>query len=105
MSRRIDLLIDQGATFAVSMDLLNEVGDPETTSYTATAQIRRHYTSNTAYDFTCSVNNSVLTMSMSSNTTSSIPAGRYVYDVELNDGNSINRALEGVVTVTPQVTR
>jgi hypothetical protein len=32
--------------------------------------------------------------------------GRYVYDVELTDtSNSISRIVEGIVTVTPQVTR
>jgi hypothetical protein len=43
---------------------------------------------------------------MSANVTNNIAAGRYVYDCELNDGNgTISRLVEGIVTVTPGVTR
>jgi len=43
---------------------------------------------------------------MSANTTANVVAGRYVYDVELVDsGNVATRLIEGIVTVTPQVTR
>jgi len=41
---------------------------------------------------------------MNANTTSSITAGRYVYDVELVNGSYVTRAAEGIVTVTPEVT-
>ena len=45
-------------------------------------------------------------LSMSANTTNSIAAGRYVYDCELTDSNGIvSRLVEGIVTVTPGVTR
>jgi len=32
-------------------------------------------------------------------------AGRYVYDVELDNNGVISRIVEGIVTVTPQVTK
>jgi hypothetical protein len=28
-----------------------------------------------------------------------------VYDVEISDGSTVSRVVEGIVTVTPQVTR
>jgi uncharacterized protein YbaP (TraB family) len=38
--------------------------------------------------------------------TADIADGRYVYDVELtNSANNTSRLVEGIVTVTPQVTR
>jgi hypothetical protein len=43
---------------------------------------------------------------MNSATTSSITAGRYLYDVEVIDVNLVtSRIVEGIVTVTPQITR
>jgi hypothetical protein len=46
-----------------------------------------------------------VTLSLSSNATANIVAGRYVYDVEVTVANSVYRVAEGIVTVTPQVTR
>jgi DNA repair photolyase len=37
--------------------------------------------------------------------TSNLVSGRYVYDVELDNGTDVSRILEGIITVTPQVTR
>jgi hypothetical protein len=43
---------------------------------------------------------------MSSNTTTQITAGRYLYDLEVTDMNGIrSRLVEGIVTVTPEITR
>jgi hypothetical protein len=45
-------------------------------------------------------------LSMNAATTGSITAGRYVYDVESVDASgTVIRLVEGIVTVTPQVTR
>jgi hypothetical protein len=45
-------------------------------------------------------------MSLDSANTSSIKAGRYLFDLETVDGSGfVNRVLEGIITVTPQVTR
>ena len=45
-------------------------------------------------------------LTLNANQTSNIVSGRYVYDIELTDAsNSVSRIVEGIVTVTPQVTR
>jgi len=51
--------------------------------------------------------NGTVLLTMSSNTTANIAAGRYVYDVEITGGeaNTVTRVVEGIVTVTPNVTR
>lgn len=69
--------------------------------------MRRHYTSSSFYSFSVTTSNTgVVTLTMTANTTDSVPAGRYVYDVELTDAsNNISRVVEGIVTVTPQVTK
>lgn len=47
-----------------------------------------------------------VSMELTANTTSSIRAGRYVYDVEIEeDGGVVTRIFEGIATVLPNVTR
>lgn len=109
MATKANLVIDQGSTYSVSLDLSDENGDPlELTGFTANSQIRKWYTSlNAAAIFTTSINvaSGELTLSLTSDQTSNLIAGRYVYDVELNQNGVISRIVEGIVTVTPQVTK
>ncbi len=109
MAIRGNLIIDQGATFQTS---INVTDDDEVainlTGYTAAAQMRKHYTSSNATNFTVSISPvlGIVTLSMSANTTNSLVPGRYVYDCELTDTNgATTRLVEGIVTVTPGVTR
>lgn len=109
MATKANLVIDQGSTFSADLNLTDEYGAPlNLTGYVANSQMRKWYTSsNATATFTTSINanGGVLTLSLTSNQTSNITSGRYVYDVELNDGASISRIVEGIITVTPQVTR
>lgn len=109
MATKANLVIDQGSTFSTNLTLTDENGDPLVlTGYTANSQIRRWYTSTNAsatFATSINVNNSVITLSLTANQTSNLTFGRYVYDVELSDGSEVSRIVEGIVTVTPQVTR
>ena len=46
-------------------------------------------------------------MGISSANTANLRAGRYVFDVEMNDtaNSTITRVIEGIATVMPNVTR
>lgn len=109
MAIKANLIIDQGADFETSINVTDDYDNiVDLTGYTGVAQMRKHYSSITNYAFTVSIQpmDGVVTLSMSANTTNSITAGRYVYDCELTDpGNKRSRLVEGIVTVTPQVTR
>jgi hypothetical protein len=109
MATKANLVIDQGSTFSTDLNLSDENGDILSLSgFTANSQIRKWYTStNAAATFTTSINvdSGSITLTLTANQTSNLVAGRYVYDVELNDGNEVSRIVEGIVTVTPQVTR
>lgn len=110
MATKANLLIDQGTTFETTVTITDDDGGVVSlVGYTAAAQARKHYTSNTAYSFSVSINGSdgLVFLSMSANTTMSMAPGRYVYDCELTETASgkISRVLEGIVTVTPNVTR
>ena len=109
MATRADLSIDQGTDFITVLTLTDEFGNPINLSNSnSAAQIRKSYSSLAFTAFETVVNSSTgeITLSLHANQTESLEAGRYVYDVGLTDGaNSVTRIVEGVVTITPQVTR
>ena len=109
MASKANLEIDQGATFSTDLTLEDDNGDLiSLVGYTANSQIRKWYTSsNAAATFTTSINttSAVITLSLTANQTGDLTSGRYVYDVEISSGATVSRVVEGIVTVTPQVTR
>jgi len=111
MAAKANIVIDQGADFSTTITVTDDAGDTvDLTNYTASGQIRKHYTSNTSYDFTMSFGTprsaGQLTLSMGRAVTSTIEAGRYVYDVEITSAaNTRSRLVEGIATITPEVTR
>jgi hypothetical protein len=109
MATKANIVVDQGTTFSTSINLTDDDGNPvDLTGYTGRSQMRKHYTSTNSQSFSVSLNSQQgsITLSMSANQTSNIVPGRYVYDVEIASGaNVISRVVEGIVTVTPEVTR
>lgn len=104
---KVNLIVDQGTNFNTIIELTDENNDPlNVTGYSASGQIRKHPGSNTAVSFTTNLSNGYLTISLSHAQTSNIVPGRYSYDVELTDASNVRiRIIEGIVTVTPEVTR
>lgn len=109
MGTKVNLVVDQGATFETVLTLTQDNGDLiDLTGYSGSAQLRKHYTSSNATTITVTLGgaNGTVTLGMTANATANVVAGRYVYDVELVDSaNVATRLIEGIVTVTPQVTR
>lgn len=109
MAIKANLLVDQGSTFVTTLNITDSDDNPlDLTSYTGAAQLRKHHTSSNSTSFTVvtSGNTGVLTLSLSANSTANLTAGRYMYDVEIIDSSSnVTRVVEGIVTVTPNITR
>lgn len=109
MAIKANLIIDQGADYETSINVTDDDDAViNLTGYTGAAQMRKHYTSVSYYSFNVSISGpqGIVTLTMSSNTSASIPAGRYVYDCELTDTQGkTSRLVEGIVTITPNVTR
>jgi hypothetical protein len=109
MATKANLFIDQGATYETVLTLTDEDGNVlDLINASAASQIRKSYSSSLTAQFTTTINVDAgeITLSLTANQTGNIVAGRYVYDVELTDAdNKINRIVEGIVTVNPQVTR
>lgn len=109
MAIKGNITIDQGADFSTNILLRDESGNLlDLNGYSGAAQMRRTHTSLTAIDFTVAilVPTSEIVLSLTNQQTANITPGRYVYDVELTtNSNTITRIVEGIVTVTPEVTR
>lgn len=108
MSTRANIFIDQGTTFETQINLVNADGNPvDLSAYTILSQMRKTHASINAYSFSATSNTAgVIVMSLSSNASAAIPAGRYVYDLLVTDtlGNA-TRIMEGQVTISPSVSR
>ena len=103
-----NIVIDQGTTFTLSVTLTNDDGTAkDLTAYTVASQIRKSYYTNTFTAFTASKVNSTgeISISLTAAQTTALKAGRYVYDIEIEDPSETVRVIEGIVTVTPEVTR
>lgn len=106
-----NLPIDQGTTYSVTILVQNDDGTVRDLSgYAGRAQLRRSYYTNTNTAFTVDISdaaNGELTLSLTSAQTSALKAGRYVYDVEIqaNISGSVERVVEGIVTIYPEVTK
>ncbi len=109
MAIKANLVIDQGSTFSAAIDVADAGGAVyNLTGFTVAAQMRKNYTSSTAVTFNASHNGPLgqITLSLNSANTAVIEPGRYLYDVEItSSGGVITRVVEGVVTVTPGMTR
>ena len=106
-----DIVIDQGSDFAIEVAISEDGSVTPIQTHSARAQLRPSPTSSTkTADFTCTITNASqgkLKMALGNSTTASIASGKYYYDLELvNTGNgTVNRLLQGVARVTPEVTR
>lgn len=106
-----NLYIEQGTSFSTTITIDDVYGDVfDLTNYTAQSQIRKsYYSANTTATFTTAVNSGQgsITLSLSSAVTANIAPGRYVYDTKIigTINGQVTRILEGIVDVSPSVTR
>lgn len=106
-----ELTIDQGATFTTTIDLTNDDNTAiDLTNYTFECQIRKSYYSvNATANIAVTIENAAngrVRLSMDAANTANIKAGRYLYDLKMTDDTDTTiRVVEGIVTITPQVSR
>jgi hypothetical protein len=106
-----NLSIDQGTTYSVTITVTDDTGSArDLTGYTGRAMMKRSYYTNSNVQFAVDILNpdeGEIVLSLTDTQTSSLRAGRYVYDLELvaNATSSVERIVEGIVTVYPEVTK
>lgn len=112
MAAYVELMMDQGATFNNVINLSDDLTNANLniSGYIVRSQMRRsYYSANATANLICTIEdarNGVIILNLPANTTANIKAGRYLFDMETVDTLGVtNRVLEGIITVTPGVTR
>lgn len=108
MATKANIKIDQGTDFITGIDITGEEFAVNLEGYTGASHIRKYYTSESFVPFDVTINTltNVIYLGLDADTSNEMEPGRYVYDVELTDASGvISRILEGLVTITPGVTR
>lgn len=105
--------VDQGSVFTLNLVYEDPDGNPiNLTGQTARMQLKRQYTS-TDIDLTLTTSNGGITITgntgnilitMTDEQTETLEPGFYVYDLELNNSGTLDRLIQGTVTVAAQVT-
>lgn len=116
IAAKYDLICEQGSTFAVT--LFRKQSDGVTavplSGYTARMHVRQSPRFNTPLLTMTTANSQILLsitpgqidLRLTPAVTAALPAGAYVYDLELEDGGGIvTKILRGAFTVRAEVTR
>lgn len=111
---RHNIEIEQGATWSLLLRYRTEPDTPvDLTGATARMQVRATYESDVALISLTTENGRIsiaeqsgeIALSIEATATEALPAGLYVYDVEVVRGASVARLLAGRAKVSPEVTR
>jgi hypothetical protein len=109
-----DITADQGATYSVVITYKNTAGTPiNLTGYTARMQLRASYTSTTAALSLTTENGRIvlggalgtITLLVEAATMETLEAKTYVYDLELINGSTVIRLLQGLFVNRPNATK
>jgi hypothetical protein len=112
MAEYVELYIDQGSDFSTTIILNDDNTNlPQNVlGYTVSSALRRSLVSPNAYTYlSASVYdpaNGEFLLTMNSSNTANLRAGSYLFDVKVTDTTqTVTRLIEGVIYVTPSVTK
>jgi len=111
MASYSNLFVDQGADFSTFVTIESSDNGPlDLTDLLIKGQIRKSYSSSTAFDFTViktDIAGGQIQIKIDSGTSASLSAGRYVYDVfaENTLDDTRFKIIEGILEIVPRVTR
>lgn len=109
-----NIVCEQGATFTRVITWRDSNNNPiNLTTYTARMQVRDHYSATTTALSLTTENGGItlggalgtVTLLASATTTAALVPDEYVYDLELINGSTVTRLIEGTFVVSPEVTR
>jgi len=110
MADKTNLVVDQGTDYFTVIVFKDENDETfDLSDYVVTGQIRKSYASTNSYSFVVEELplSGVILLKLPASNSSAMEIGRYVYDVELSHAlsNTVFRICEGIVSITPNVTR
>lgn len=98
----LNLSIEKGTDYFKTLTVKINGNIVDLTGYTIVSKIRKHYSSTTSYSFTptiLSAANGSLKIEMNDTLTSSIPIGRYVWDLLITKNNITTKVFKGTVII------
>ena len=105
----VNLVIDQGCTFEKVITAQNSTsGNVTISAGTCAAKMRQsYYSSNNITTLTTALAGSNVTLSLTATQTAAVTPGNYVYDVEYtqSDTTTVERVVEGIITISEEVTK
>jgi hypothetical protein len=112
MAIQQNLILEKGSDFQAVIKLYSDTVTPlDLTGYYGTSQMRRSYDSVSA-TATLAVSipaptSGEIYLNLAASSSSGIKYGRYLYDILITQtsNGTITRAVEGIITVSPNVTR
>lgn len=111
MTTRANLYVDQGADFAVVLDLFDSEGvDFNISDQEFKCEVRKVFSSSVAFEAVVRVNTddndaNNLDLIITANTTADVDPGKYQYDIIMSDGLQRTKILEGLMFILPTITR
>lgn len=105
-----NLFVDAGADYSNIITVTASNGQAlNLTDFTVKSQMRKSYQSSVVHNFVATIYQAEygkVRLQLSSSASEAIPAGRWLYDVEITaPSGAKTRVLEGIVTITPQITQ
>lgn len=105
-----NLVVNTGSTFQQTFNLESTDNNAalNLSGYTVNSQMRKWAGASAATDFVASIPTPLdgkILLELTSTTTASLKAGRYVYDILITKGGVTERVVEGNVLVREGVTR
>jgi hypothetical protein len=110
MSGKYNIVAEQGATFNLNFRVETDGTPWNLTGYSFAMQVRRSTSSATTLldiDEATMTSLGQVSVTVFAGTMAEVPAGRWVYDIELTSGpgGEVTRILEGRFIVSPEVTQ
>ena len=111
MAEYVELYMDQGADFSTTIAINDDNNNTpqDISGYIVTSQMRKSLISqNIVASLVCSIpypESGEIYVELDAANTAIIPGGRYFFDVKINDNGLYSRLVEGVIFVTPSITR
>lgn len=111
MSNYVELFIDQGEDYSTTIVLQDDATNAyqNVAGYVLYSSIRKSTLSeNASGNLVCSITdaaNGKVTLSMNAANTSNMKPGNYLFDVKYVNGGLTKRLIEGLVIVSPSITR
>lgn len=109
--QRYDLDVMQGAGWFQQLEYEIDGEPVDIESYEVRMQVRKSYDLPVEVELTTDnsriviIETNKINLELSAEETGELAPGRYIYDIELENGNDVERILYGVFTVDAQVTK